>query len=269
MNNAAFIEIERRGAFDRDCPDGADVPAAMASSSVRSPGAKVWPGAVSILVHLAVIAPFLAQHAVPPPISSPPMIIEVGSLPISEAPAAPVPSSVPAMAVSPPKELPAPVVHKPSPSRRQPVPRPSDNAIRSRAPSAPMDSSAVPSVSAQAPAATGDKSPSSSRSETIADDGQEEIPASPPGYRLGAQQTPAPGYPWNARRRGHEGTVVVRLDVDAEGHPVKAEITRSSGDDELDEAALEALQRWRLRPATRNGTPLAGHVVVPVQFKLE
>lgn len=266
MNDAAFVEIERRGAFGRGKPDNADLPAAMVSPSARGPGARAWPGAVSILVHLAVISPFLAQYAVPPPVSSPPMIIEMGPLPMPEAPAAP---SVPAMAVPPPKELPTPAVHRPAPSRRQPVPQPSDNAVRSAAPPSPMDSPAVPPAPAQAPAATGDELPSSSQSKSARADGQAEMAASPPGYRLGAQQTPAPGYPWNARRRGHEGTVVVRLDVDAEGHPVKTEITRSSGDDELDEAALEALRQWRLRPAMLNGTPVAGHVVVPVQFKLE
>lgn len=89
-----------------------------------------------------------------------------------------------------------------------------------------------------------------------------------PGYRLGDAHTPAPDYPWSARRRGVEGRVVVRLRVDAQGNPMFAELVHSSGDSALDRAALQTLRHWRLRPATLDGLPVDGQVVVPILFKL-
>lgn len=92
--------------------------------------------------------------------------------------------------------------------------------------------------------------------------------ATSPGYRLGDALTPAPDYPWSARRRGVEGRVVVRLHVDAQGHPQAVELLESSGDSALDRAAVTTLRHWRLYPATAHGQPVDGQVVVPILFKL-
>lgn len=92
--------------------------------------------------------------------------------------------------------------------------------------------------------------------------------AAPPGYSLGAATTPAPDYPWSARRRGIEGRVVLRLEVDADGLPTGIELVHSSGSDALDQAAITALRQWRLRPALADGVPVAGRVLVPIVFKL-
>ena len=79
-------------------------------------------------------------------------------------------------------------------------------------------------------------------------------------------QTPPPDYPRGALRRGIEGTVMVRVDVGPDGVPTSVGISRSSRSRELDRAAIEAVQRWRFRPAMADGRPTVGSVVVPIEF---
>ncbi len=79
-------------------------------------------------------------------------------------------------------------------------------------------------------------------------------------------QTPPPNYPRRALRRGVEGTVMVRVDVGPDGVPTSVGISRSSRSRELDRAAIEAVERWRFRPAMADGRPTVGSVVVPIDF---
>jgi protein TonB len=62
--------------------------------------------------------------------------------------------------------------------------------------------------------------------------------------------------------------VLVRLDVGIDGYPEAVAVLESSGNDLLDDAAVSTLRRWRLRPATENGRPVRGRVLVPVTFEL-
>ncbi|MBD5641406.1 MAG: energy transducer TonB [Desulfovibrio sp.] len=79
---------------------------------------------------------------------------------------------------------------------------------------------------------------------------------------------PQPQYPELARRRGQEGTVNVRCQVDAAGRVQSVELAKSSGFRLLDEAALKTVAKWKFRPGTRDGAPVAGTVIVPVRFQL-
>ncbi|MFC7302093.1 energy transducer TonB [Cognatiluteimonas weifangensis] len=81
--------------------------------------------------------------------------------------------------------------------------------------------------------------------------------------------TPAPRYPRAAQRRGESGTVLLRVQVGADGQPRAVELVQGSGSRVLDRAASDAVRRWRFRPALRNGQPVAGVVQVPVTFDLE
>ncbi len=84
-----------------------------------------------------------------------------------------------------------------------------------------------------------------------------------------AEQSPAPRYPLQALRRGEHGKVLVRVEVDADGKPSAVSIAQSSRSRVLDRAALAAVKRWRFRPAQVDGKPVAGSVVVPIEFNLE
>jgi TonB family protein len=82
-----------------------------------------------------------------------------------------------------------------------------------------------------------------------------------------AADNAAPRYPSGALRRGEGGTVVLRVNVGADGKPEDVEVARHSGSRELDRAALVAVRDWRFRPATRDGREVASVVEQPVEFK--
>ncbi len=80
---------------------------------------------------------------------------------------------------------------------------------------------------------------------------------------------PPPRYPATARRRGIEGTVLVRLRVDQQGRVLAAEVLRSSGSKLLDAAAIAALRRWRFTPGQDQKGAVESTVTVPVEFALQ
>ena len=78
-----------------------------------------------------------------------------------------------------------------------------------------------------------------------------------------------PEYPAAAARTQEEGTVLVRVDVDANGVPTNVEVARRSGSRDLDRAAVNAVRQWRFSPAIKDGNKVAAVVEVPVEFKLQ
>lgn len=80
---------------------------------------------------------------------------------------------------------------------------------------------------------------------------------------------PKPVYPPLARRLGEQGKVLLRVSVGAQGLPESIDVKTSSNSPRLDEAALEAVRRWRFVPARQGDTPISSWVTVPVVFSLE
>ena len=80
------------------------------------------------------------------------------------------------------------------------------------------------------------------------------------------EQVP-PRYPQRAMRRGEGGLVRVQVVVGANGEPTSVTIATSSESRDLDKAALDAVRRWKFRPAQRNGVAVSGSLVVPIEFK--
>lgn len=77
---------------------------------------------------------------------------------------------------------------------------------------------------------------------------------------------PRPDYPETARGAGRGGTVILLATIDKEGRVTDLEILR----DEplgLTEAALEAVRRWRFRPATLEDRPVAVYYHLTVRFE--
>lgn len=155
---------------------------------------------------------------------------------------------------------------------KQPVPTPKAVSVRS-SPAPKPQPLAIEQISEVVPAVDdverGGASPASVVRAPAADAGGTSVPATAPGYHMGSVSTPSPDYPYSARRRRREGVVLIGLDVSADGNVTRALVLESSGDAALDEAAQNTLQRWRLRPATEAGRPVAGRVEVPVRFRLQ
>lgn len=96
-----------------------------------------------------------------------------------------------------------------------------------------------------------------------------EPPLELPRYNAAYLSNPPPSYPLSARRRGIGGTVLVRAEVAAGGECLRAELKKSSGAEVLDQAALEAVKKWRFVPAKRGSQAVVAWVEVPITFKLE
>lgn len=79
---------------------------------------------------------------------------------------------------------------------------------------------------------------------------------------------PKPLYPRASRRLGEEGKVVLRVFVNAEGDAERVEVKHSSGFQRLDQAAEQAVARWRFVPARRGEQAVTAWVVIPIVFSL-
>lgn len=77
-----------------------------------------------------------------------------------------------------------------------------------------------------------------------------------------------PDYPGTMIRQGMEGTVTVRVTINAEGRVT--DISRIAASDERFWLATQrhALRKWRFRPATRDGVPVATTKTLTVRFTL-
>lgn len=90
-----------------------------------------------------------------------------------------------------------------------------------------------------------------------------------PRFNAAYLNNPPPAYPLAARRRGIEGRVLVRAEVQADGSCSRVEMKAGSGSDLLDQAALEAVRKWRFVPARKGSQVVMAWVEVPITFKLE
>ena len=76
-----------------------------------------------------------------------------------------------------------------------------------------------------------------------------------------------PEYSEEARKAKFQGTVVLSIIVDENGMPRQIRVARALGLG-LDEKAIEAVQKWRFRPAYKDGKPVAVYATVEVNFRL-
>jgi periplasmic protein TonB len=79
--------------------------------------------------------------------------------------------------------------------------------------------------------------------------------------------TPDPEYTEEARRAKSQGTCILWLIVDAEGHPRDIRVVRGLGFG-LDTKAIEAVRQWRFQPARKDGKPVNVQISVAVGFRL-
>jgi TonB family protein len=94
-------------------------------------------------------------------------------------------------------------------------------------------------------------------------------------YRLGGGDTKPsliysvdPEFSDEARRAKFQGICLISLIVDAQGHPQDPRVVRALGMG-LDEKALEAVRRYKFKPAMKGGhTPVPVRITIEVNFRL-
>ncbi len=92
--------------------------------------------------------------------------------------------------------------------------------------------------------------------------------AAPKTLRSGISylRAPQPQYPSLARKLGEQGTVLLRVFVNEQGHPERVDISQSSGSARLDEAARQAVLRALFKPYSEGGVAQAMFAMVPIKF---
>lgn len=198
-------------------------------------------GVLTVALHAAVIVVLAArQQAVLPPVPMPVAVsIEFAQPPVEQPAEPPAPAEAPPPPPPPkPEPKPKPVVRKKPPVQSKPAPSAPRSAEH------PL-STLLAVKPAPAPA-----------------------PLVPPSANAAYLRNPAPDYPAAALKRGCQGTVLLQVQVRADGTPQSIRLQKSSGYGVLDEAAKAAVQRWIFVPAQRGGKPEAGWVTVPINFNL-
>jgi periplasmic protein TonB len=176
-----------------------------------------------------------------------------------DPPAPPPPRPQPPAPAPPPKPAPVRKVQPPPPPKPMAVPSPEP------APQAPVGVTTPQPPAPPIPAPVAEAPPAPPAPPAPAAPPRIELPSSSAEYL----QNPPPAYPAMSRRLGEQGQVMVRVLIGADGSAQQAQITRSSGYERLDQAALNAVLKWRYVPGKRGGVSEAMWFNVPINFVLE
>ncbi len=97
---------------------------------------------------------------------------------------------------------------------------------------------------------------------------QETVRTFEPDVQAAYKENPKPPYPKIAFRMGAEGTVTVLVEVNEDGTVNAVRVDQSSGNQLLDQSALETIKGWRFRSARKDGAMSRSVVKVPITFRL-
>nr|WP_255568992.1 energy transducer TonB [Neoroseomonas alba] len=238
-------------------PAPAEAPRDVAALSPASPSVVPDPPPPAAAPDVAALPP-APDGFLPPP-----------APPAEAAPAPPPPPPEPAdVTEETPRETAAapetPADALPLPPLPPPADQPSSQAQPAQRPSQPRQQQAARQSQAPIRLDAGAEGPTPEGSLGAFALGAAVPPGPDPGYR-----NAPPDYPAEARRRGEEGVVRLAVSVAPDGQVTRVEVALTSGFPALDRAALEAAQRWRFRPATRAGLPVAGTLTTAVHFRLQ
>ena len=81
-------------------------------------------------------------------------------------------------------------------------------------------------------------------------------------------KTPPPRYPDSLKREGVSGLVAVTIVIDEKGAVVDTSISKSSHPD-FERPALEAVGKWKFKPAKKDGAAVKVKVTLPLRFSVE
>jgi protein TonB len=245
----ATMSAARHSAFARDPARAAGIALTLALHALALGVLLSYAPAREALKELAPVVVDLIRPSLPPPAPKVEPRVEPRVEPLPKPqpakrePPRPTPPVLTAPATAPsPVEAPAPVEPRPAPpiEARPAPPAPPASPAPAAAPAAP------PVAAVPAP-----------------------LPVIPPDFKADYLDNPPPAYPPLARRMGEQGRVVLRVYVEASGQPSSVEVRTSSGFERLDQAALEAVRRWRFVPARQGERAVPAHVLVPISFNLK
>lgn len=100
------------------------------------------------------------------------------------------------------------------------------------------------------------------------DETKKAAPITLPDFSADYLHNPAPSYPMASKKMREEGKVVLKVLVSSNGEALRVEIKTSSGFERLDNAALNAIQKWKFVPAKSGEQNIEAWVNVPINFKL-
>lgn len=231
----------------------------------------------TLLLHAAVLALFNSASTPPVTVPARPQPVSVELVAVAAEPelqAQPAePEPIEPDVVTPPPELTPPPVDKPVddnallppvPEKKEPEKKPESTPKKvavKKNPPAP-----TPKPQAEAASATAPVTPAPVAQKAVAQ--PVDAPLTPPLANADYLHNPAPSYPDVAISRGYEGTVLLNVQVRADGKVQTIRIHQSSGYPSLDDAARDTVRRWSFVPARRGSQPVSGWVVVPVDFSL-
>jgi len=197
---------------------------------------------VIIVAHIALIAAVMsAKMDLAPKIFDPPIFIE--QIPIQPPPPVERPKAEPRPSESVLEDIP-PVV---------PVPVPNND----------------PAIATEVPALPG----STTGPAVVPQPRLDPLPL-PPVVRVGARfDTPAsavrPPYPVSKIASGEEASLKLRLAISEEGRVVAVEPVGPADTAFFASARKHLLAKWRYKPATEGGRPIASSTVITLRFQLE
>jgi protein TonB len=238
---------------------------------------RAMPIGLSCLLHMGLVTGLiLGQSWVTSVVAlQPPVLpVQLVTLEAVEPPRDPAPSAPPRRERATPIRRPEPPrtqevvaakVEEPAPQPVAPTPAPAAAA----AATLPAISEPAPAPGPPAPAASGtpialpaSASVVAARPPTTAPEGVTRTARPQGGYQV------RPTYPSAPRRLGIQGTTMLRVHVLADGRIGDVLVEHSAGHPDLDQAAMEAVRRWRFEPARRGADAVAMWVLLPVEFRL-
>ena len=80
-------------------------------------------------------------------------------------------------------------------------------------------------------------------------------------------RTVAPKYPTELKRDGIAGVVSINCIIDEKGNVTESKVLKSSHPS-FAEPALDALNKWKFKPAKRGGVVVPIKITIPIQFTL-
>lgn len=234
------------------------------------------PLALVALAHVGVLVALAAsRQSSEPLVPTPALMVEVINTEPEVKPQARVlppvkpaaqPRAVPAKAVAPQPQAArlAPVLATASPSPAEAVMVPKEPAKELKD---PKDSK--PAEPAPAPTASSNQVPVNTAAATsTAAAPPATPPTTAPRFDANYLSNPKPAYPPLSRKLNEQGTVRLKVLVEASGQPGKVDVAQSSGFERLDKAAVAAVSKWNFTPARQGNVAVAAWVNVPIVFSL-